>query len=261
MHPAHNLIPTKTQTPVAVRRRAERVLVNIPVAFQYLGKHAKATCTDIGLGGVGIYTQVPVAIAAKLTMQISFNKHLSFMGFTGIVVHVNKTKEKDGCDIYKLGIQFTHVGEIEEKVLETCILELANAPEPESQGISSTLTDKHLSIFVTDRPMSAGQFARRRVVITGIGVVSPIGIGRDAFRNGLKEGRCGIRRVTRFDATDLPSQLAAEVLDFDPLLYLSPKKIRHMDRCTQFGVSAALMAIADASVVLENIKRERCSVL
>src|SRR5438445_11909214 len=104
MSVAHKLMPSKTQTPVAVRRRAERVSVNIPVAFQYLGKHAKATCTDVGLGGVGIYTQVPVAVAAKLTMQISFNKHLSFMGFTVIVVYVNKTKEKYGSAIYRLVI-------------------------------------------------------------------------------------------------------------------------------------------------------------
>src|SRR5436853_7395325 len=127
----HNPTLTKTQSAVTEKRRAERVLVDIPVAFQYLGKHAKAICTDIGLGRVGICTQVPVAIASKLTMQISFNKHLSFMGFTGIVIHVHKTEDNDGCESYKLGIQFTHVGQIEEKVLETCILELANPPEPE----------------------------------------------------------------------------------------------------------------------------------
>ena len=68
-------------------------------------------------------------------------------------------------------------------------------------------------------------------------------------------------RITRFDASDLPSQLAAEVKDFDPAQFLSPKKIRQMDRCTQFAVAAALQAVADAEIVLEKLDRERVGVL
>ena len=88
-----------------------------------------------------------------------------------------------------------------------------------------------------------------------------MGIGREQFSQGLQQGRSGVSRITRFDASDLPSQLAAEVKDFDPAQFLSPKKIRQMDRCTQFAVAAALQAVADAEIVLEKLDRERVGVL
>ena len=72
---------------------------------------------------------------------------------------------------------------------------------------------------------------RRRVVVTGMGVVSPVGIGVDAFWNALLSGKSGVTPITEFDATDFPVKIAGEVKDFDPVKYVGDKKtVRHMDR-------------------------------
>jgi len=234
-----------------------RIGVNLPVTFQFEERHIKAECQNIGLGGMRLRSDITVPLGKQLVFQISFSRNLSFIGFTGHVVY-SADKEGSGHQVYEIGLQFTHVGPVEEKVLEACLCELAKAqPEHASDVVSSNLSKKHLSFFVTDRPINPGQFMRRRVVITGIGVISPIGIGRAAFLDGLKEGRSGVRRITRFDVSDLPSKLAAEITNFDPMEFLAPKKIKQMDRCTQFAVAAALMAVADAKLELGRLKRER----
>lgn len=87
----------------------------------------------------------------------------------------------------------------------------------------------------------------RPVAITGIGVISPIGIGRGEFWQALKEGKSGIRRVTRFDPSAFPTQIAGEV-DFDPNQYLDRREARKMDRFVQFAVVASRMAMEDAGI-------------
>ena len=90
---------------------------------------------------------------------------------------------------------------------------------------------------------------RRRVVVTGMGVVSPVGIGVDAFWNALLTGKSGVTPITEFDATDFPVKIAGEVKDFDPVKYVGDKKtVRHMDRNAQFAVAAAKMAAQDAKL-------------
>ena len=88
----------------------------------------------------------------------------------------------------------------------------------------------------------------RRVVVTGIAAVTPFGIGKDALWEGIANGRSGVRRITRFDASDLASQIAGEVPDFDPLQFMDRKDARRMDRFTQFAVAAASLALADAGL-------------
>lgn len=89
-----------------------------------------------------------------------------------------------------------------------------------------------------------------RVVITGLGAVTPIGIGKDEFWKGLVAGRNGIGRITHFDAEGFDAQIAGEVKDFDPTEYIDKKESKRMDRCTQFAVAAAKMAIEDAGLDL-----------
>jgi 3-oxoacyl-[acyl-carrier-protein] synthase II len=88
--------------------------------------------------------------------------------------------------------------------------------------------------------------ARPKVVITGIGPVTPVGIGRDDFWAGLTSGRNGVRTITRFPIDDLNVTVAGEVDGFEPGDYLDPKEIRRTDRFTQFGVAAAKLAWEDA---------------
>lgn len=89
---------------------------------------------------------------------------------------------------------------------------------------------------------------RRRVVVTGMGVVSPIGIGLDAFWSGLVEGRSGIGPITRFDASGLDCRIAGEVHDFEPERYMDRKEARRADRFAQFALAASLMAVQDAGL-------------
>lgn len=96
-----------------------------------------------------------------------------------------------------------------------------------------------------------------RVVITGIGAITPVGIGKDNFWEALISGKNGIGKITRFDATDYGAQVAGEVKDFDPADYIDKKESKRMDRYTQFAVATAKMAIEDAGLDLESEDKER----
>lgn len=96
-----------------------------------------------------------------------------------------------------------------------------------------------------------------RVVITGLGAITPIGIGKDAFWQGLQEGKNGIGRTTRFDASNCAAQIAGEVKDFEPSAYIDKKEARRMDRFAQFAVAAAKMAFEDANLDLNKEDKDR----
>lgn len=87
---------------------------------------------------------------------------------------------------------------------------------------------------------------RRRVWITGIGLITPIGTGVDAFRAGLRAGYSPVKRIDRFDPRPFRSQVAAQVDDFDPLAWMPPKTARQLDRFSQFGLVAGRLALDDA---------------
>ncbi|OGW77767.1 MAG: beta-ketoacyl-[acyl-carrier-protein] synthase II [Omnitrophica bacterium RIFCSPLOWO2_02_FULL_45_16] len=98
---------------------------------------------------------------------------------------------------------------------------------------------------------------KRRVVVTGLGTVSPIGNSIDKFWNSLLEGKSGVKRLTRFDPTYYTCKIGAEVIDFDPSLYLSAKELKRMDRFVQFAVVGAKMAVSDAKIHLDKEDRNR----
>jgi 3-oxoacyl-[acyl-carrier-protein] synthase II len=89
---------------------------------------------------------------------------------------------------------------------------------------------------------------RRRVWITGIGLVTPIGTGVDAFREGLRRATSPVKRIDRFDPSPFRSQVAAQVDDFDPLAWMPPKTARQLDRFSQFGMVAGQLALDDADL-------------
>ena len=90
----------------------------------------------------------------------------------------------------------------------------------------------------------------RRVVITGIGPVTPTGIGREAFWEGLRARRSAVRTITRFDPSQFRTHVAGEVDDFDAADWVGPKRAKRMDRCSQFTMAAARLALADAGLDL-----------
>ena len=87
---------------------------------------------------------------------------------------------------------------------------------------------------------------RRRIVVTGLGCVTPIGSDPETFWASLRQGKSGVDRIRAFDASEYPTQIAAEVRDFDPSLYLGAKEARHSDRFVQMAVAAAKQAWAHA---------------
>ena len=99
--------------------------------------------------------------------------------------------------------------------------------------------------------------SRRRVVITGIGAVTPIGIGKEALWSGLQSHRSAVRAVTRFDASIFRSQVAAEIDDFNPSDFIEQKKLKRLDRYSNLTLAATRLAIGDADLRLEQEDRER----
>lgn len=97
----------------------------------------------------------------------------------------------------------------------------------------------------------------KRVVITGIGAITPIGIGKDNFWNSLLDGKSGIGPITKFNAENHDARIAAEVKDFDPHDFLDKKEAKRMDRFSQFAVAATKLALEDGSINLDELNRER----
>jgi 3-oxoacyl-[acyl-carrier-protein] synthase II len=102
--------------------------------------------------------------------------------------------------------------------------------------------------------------AKRRVVVTGIGIVCPVGnTVADAWAN-LSAGKSGINRITRFDPTNFPSQIAGEVKDFDIGTYISPKEARRSDIFIHYGIAASMQAFRDSGIVVTEQNAERIGV-
>lgn len=101
----------------------------------------------------------------------------------------------------------------------------------------------------------------KRVVVTGMGAITPLGNTVNEFWQNIKSGKSGIGSITRFDATDTGVSVAAEVKDFDPTLYMEKKATKRMDLFSIYGVSAALQAFDDSGLTLESIDPERLGVI
>lgn len=100
-----------------------------------------------------------------------------------------------------------------------------------------------------------------KIVITGMGIVSPIGIGLENYWNALMEGKSGAGKVSFFDVSAYPCQIAAEVKDFKPEDFIEKKKIKRMDRFTQFAMASAKMALQDSGLDLSKENLERIGVI
>ena len=102
--------------------------------------------------------------------------------------------------------------------------------------------------------------SKRRVVITGLGILSPLGNDLASSWDGIKAGRSGIGPITHFDASSFPTRIAGEVKDFDPAAFIGPKDIKKMDPFVHYGVAAGLMAIKDAGLEIAVEDAERIGI-
>jgi len=102
---------------------------------------------------------------------------------------------------------------------------------------------------------------KRRVVVTGLGMISPLGVGNDPTWQGLIEGRSGIDRITKFDASQYPAQIAGEVRGFDPEKYIEKKEVKKSDTFIHYAVAAAAMAAEDAGFDQNKEDQDRVGVI
>ena len=101
---------------------------------------------------------------------------------------------------------------------------------------------------------------KKRVAVTGLGAITPVGTGKENFWKALIAGTNGIVKITRFDASEISAQIAGEVPDFDPVQFIDKKELKRMDRYTQFALAATRLAIEDSKLDLEKIDKDRAGV-
>lgn len=102
---------------------------------------------------------------------------------------------------------------------------------------------------------------KRRVVITGMGAVTSLGIGANKLWQSIKSGKCGINRIERVDVSELPTKVGAEVKDFNPNDFIDKKEVKRTDRFAQFALASAQMAIEDSRLDLDKVNKERVGVI
>jgi len=102
--------------------------------------------------------------------------------------------------------------------------------------------------------------SKRRVVVTGLGLITPVGIGVAESWANIINGQSGIGKITKFDCSSFPSQVAGEVKNFDPLAYIPPKDARRMDTFIQFGIAAGIEAFKDSGIEVNDSNSERIGV-
>ncbi len=99
-----------------------------------------------------------------------------------------------------------------------------------------------------------------RIVVTGIGVITSIGIGLENFWAAMMRGESGIKEISRFDTSDYPTKIAAEISDFDPAEFMDPKTANRITRWNQLGIASTRMALEDADLDLSNISPDRVGI-
>ena len=148
--------------------------------------------------------------------------------------------------------------QVRREMLRRRLMELTALRDAPGAALLEEQIDDLLGDFLEDalapqpvRARPANWDEDQRVVVTGMGLVTPFGIGIDTFWNGLVEGRSGVRRVTLCDTSDSPCKIAAEVPDFQPRDYMEAKEARRLSRASQFAVAAARLALAESGLVVD----------
>lgn len=166
---------------------------------------------------------------------------------------------------FNCGVRFLDLGEKHREVLNKLIGEGIenNKSVPERRRSERRTKTKELKERLWKAEMVLKKVKKtmdRRVVITGLGVIAPNGIGKDAFWAATVQGKSGVDRIKSFDTSDYNTKIAAEISDFEPLNYMSKSVAKRVDRFTQFGIGATKMALDDAKLNLKSEDKDRIGV-
>jgi 3-oxoacyl-[acyl-carrier-protein] synthase II len=239
------------------RRKNDRYLYDVDITLEKESAHIPGRLVDINMSGLCADLDSAVPVATDYTLQFSFGKEFCTMA---VPITILWSTPMDNGKCARVGVEFAPLGTIEKKVLASCIEELIGSTQNGSNG-KDKVEKPQISLTIINNKLLAERGKRRRAVITGLGVVSPIGIGKSQFSLSLKEGRSGIGEITRFDASPFPSKVAAEVKGFDPRNYMGRKRLKQLDLSTQYAVAATYLALEDARLKLTSDHAERTAVI
>ncbi len=245
------------ETGVLNRRQYPRAVLDIPVQFYNKEEVFSGRSLNISAEGLGVTCEGQMHAGTALDLQCAFSE-MAYLHIPGHVIYC--TPVKDG--IYAVGIKFTSIGKRESVMLLSASKGGPHTNEIERAILRMSVSIAHAELqtrsvkpprschraHADDVRGPASPDATRRVVITGIGAIAPNGIGRKAFWKGLADGKSCVDRISFFDPSNHPSQIAAEIRDFDPLAYIPNKEIKRMGRSAHIGIAAAIQAVEDASL-------------
>lgn len=248
------------------KRKFFRTLLRLPIQLSIEGATYKTYVEDISPAGMLVASPLVLPIDTPLAIQLSINENKYIMNISGRIAVIRESLHHQDYP-HRIGICFDILDKPEEKILRMYLETLKNIPEkPLEDQRYVTASDTYARqrtaiIFIKDKQKTERQITARRVVITGIGAVAPNGIGREAFWRGLAEGTNCVDRISFFDPSQHPSQVAAEIKDFDPRVTIPVKEVKRMGRSAHLGVVAAQLAVQDSLLKLTTDLKHRIGVI
>jgi 3-oxoacyl-[acyl-carrier-protein] synthase II len=268
-----NGLPVETPGPASIYpselRQHPRHAVTFAARVQSADKFFSGYTENIGAFGMSMMSGMSLDPGAAVTLQFSF-ADVCYVNVSGRVMYCLPPGEAT-TGKYPVGIKFSAIRDFEQKILLSAVEELRQNTIPQEKSFVTILVSRDslaveaaelpiLAPAPTSHPTShsftpltykAGRILRtRRVVITGIGPVAPNGIGREAFWAGLENGKNCVDRISLFDPSGHPSQIAAEIRDFDPTAIMPQKEVKRMGRSAHLAVAAARLAVDDGALSL-----------
>jgi len=242
------------------RRHCHRFSLKLDVSLQINGRVSAGKVVELSSEGLLLIAANRLSPSSRFTIQFSFGKYFCVLKTSAAVIHehfVDFCDEKNGDPSWKIGLALPSLNDMERKVLESCADTLSKEfarGKTSLDAVSTFSNGSHgsiVEILISNYGGSVRQLGRQRVVVTGIGAITPIGVGVKQFWDAALLGTTGVRRIESFDPTKYPSQVAAEVQEFDAVSYLSDSSVNGLDRCVQFGLAAAMMALDDSGLKID----------
>jgi len=254
--------------PSSDRRGLPRILSGLPVDIEIENPSSDFPARISGeLGnlsseGASLILDSSLPVSSLVVLRLDFFPEFSPVETKAQVIwsYFLERNNKFNC-----GVRFLNLEEKHREVLNKLIGEEIenNKSVPERRKSDRRAKTKELKERLWKAEMILKKVKKtmdRRVVITGMGVIAPNGIGKDVFWDAIIHGKSGVDRIKSFDTSDYDTKIGAEVLNFDPLNYMSKSVAKRIDRFAQFGIACSKMAIEDARLDLGKEDKDRIGV-